>query len=238
MKARIKFRKDGVMKFVGHLDLLRFFQKALRRARIPVALSAGYSPHPLTSFAQPLGVGLTSEGEYMDLDLSAEIDYAAAVQDLNAVMVPGLMVLNMVPIPDEKKANGMTVLAAARYRLWLLNDRSDSERRREWPPKLLAALADFYAQPVIMVSKKTKRSEKEVDIKPLILDLQPQAAGPKLLLAAGSEQNLKPDLVMQAFFAAAGQNPADYPLHYQRLEMYAREDGRLVPLDQVAGTAE
>ena len=57
MKVRIKFSKEGPMKFVGHLDTMRYFQKALRRAELPVAFSGGYSPHMIMSFAVPLGVG-------------------------------------------------------------------------------------------------------------------------------------------------------------------------------------
>ena len=55
MKVRIKFSKEGPMKFVGHLDTMRYFQKAIRRANLPVAFSGGYSPHMIMSFAQPLG---------------------------------------------------------------------------------------------------------------------------------------------------------------------------------------
>ena len=58
LKARIKFRKYGVMKFIGHLDIMRYFQKAMRRAEIPIAFTGGYSPHMVMSFANPLGVGL------------------------------------------------------------------------------------------------------------------------------------------------------------------------------------
>ena len=63
MKARIKFAKWGAMRFIGHLDVMRYFQKALRRADIDVAYSEGFSPHQIMSFAAPLGVGLTSNGE-------------------------------------------------------------------------------------------------------------------------------------------------------------------------------
>ena len=64
MKIRIKFAKTGVMKFVGHLDVMRYFQKAIRRAELPIAYSEGFSPHMLLSFASPLGVGISSTGEY------------------------------------------------------------------------------------------------------------------------------------------------------------------------------
>ena len=68
MKVRIKFAKSGVMKFVGHLDMMRYFQKAMRRADIDIKYSEGFSPHQIMSFAAPLGVGITSDGEYLDIN--------------------------------------------------------------------------------------------------------------------------------------------------------------------------
>ena len=68
MKVRIKFRKYGILKYIGHLDVMRFFQKVMRRADIPIAFSGGYSPHMIMSFANPLGIGLTSDGEYFDIE--------------------------------------------------------------------------------------------------------------------------------------------------------------------------
>ena len=61
IKVRIKFSKHGVMRFIGHLDIMRYFQKVFRRAEIDIAYSGGFSPHQIMSFAQPLGVGLESE---------------------------------------------------------------------------------------------------------------------------------------------------------------------------------
>ena len=67
MKVRVKFSKYGPVKFIGHLDVMRYFQKAIRRADIDILYSEGYSPHQIMSFASPLGLGITSEGEYMDI---------------------------------------------------------------------------------------------------------------------------------------------------------------------------
>ena len=69
MKIRVKFSKHGAMKFIGHLDILRYFQKAIRRAEIPIVFTEGFSPHMVMSFASPLGVGIESEGEYMDIEI-------------------------------------------------------------------------------------------------------------------------------------------------------------------------
>ena len=69
MKIRIKFSKQGAMKFIGHLDTMRYFQKAMRRADVDIRYSEGFSPHQIMSFAAPLGVGLTGSGEYLDIEV-------------------------------------------------------------------------------------------------------------------------------------------------------------------------
>lgn len=68
MIFRIRFAKYGVLKFIGHLDVMRYFQKVIRRSELPVRYSQGFNPHQLMSFAQPLGVGITSDGEYMEVE--------------------------------------------------------------------------------------------------------------------------------------------------------------------------
>ncbi|MBQ4372972.1 MAG: DUF2344 domain-containing protein, partial [Lachnospiraceae bacterium] len=70
MKVRIRFSKSDSLRYVGHLDLLRFFQKAMRRAEIPMRFSEGFHPHQIMSFASPLGVGVTSQGEYLDIEIT------------------------------------------------------------------------------------------------------------------------------------------------------------------------
>lgn len=87
MKIRIKFRKYGVMKFIGHLDMMRYFQKAMRRAEIDIAYSEGFSPHQIMSFAAPLGVGITSDGEYLDIEVHSTRSSSESVKALNDTMV-------------------------------------------------------------------------------------------------------------------------------------------------------
>ena len=160
MKARIKFRKYGCMKFIGHLDIMRFFQKVMRRADIPIAFTGGFSPHMIMSFANPLGVGVTSDGEYFDIELTEEIDMMAAVERMNQVVVEGIDIVNMVPISDDKKQTGMSIVAAADY----LSSLKSGIFPEDWKEKA----GQFMNQPTISILKKTKKSEKEVDIKPMI----------------------------------------------------------------------
>ena len=93
LKVRIKFAKTGCMKYVGHLDIMRFFQKAIRRSQLPIRYSEGFNPHQIMSFAAPLGVGLTSEGEYLDIDLKEEVPSREALCRLRETMVDGMEVL-------------------------------------------------------------------------------------------------------------------------------------------------
>ena len=228
LKARIKFRKYGCMKFIGHLDVMRFFQKVMRRADIPIAFSGGYSPHMIMSFAQPLGIGLTSDGEYLDIELTEPIDSKEAVARMNAVSVEGIEMVSMVQISEEKKASGIT--AASDYQVFLLESGKSSDVRRNIPSEWKESWEEFLSQEQILVWKKTKKSEKEVDIKPMIYGSEIKEEYLYLYLATGSEQNLKPDLVMETFLKYIGQE--DAPLFYNRLDVYARnEAGKLVPLE-------
>ena len=198
MKARIKFRKNGVMKFIGHLDIMRYFQKAIRRAEIPIAFTSGYSPHMIMSFANPLGVGLTSDGEYFDIELTESIASKEAVRRLNEQMVDGMEIVSFVQIPDDKKSKGMSIVAGADY--------LSSVKNGSLPEDLAEKLEAFYAQNEICVVKKTKKSEKEVDIRPMIYKLECRDGKIYMRVAAGSVQNLKPELVTEAFVRYLGMN--------------------------------
>lgn len=222
MKARIKFRKYGVMRFIGHLDVMRYFQKVMRRAQIPIAFTGGYSPHMIMSFAQPLGVGVTSDGEYLDIELTGPIASAQAVAQMNEVMAEGIEVVSFTEIPEEKKYSGMTITAAADYRVTFLESGTSADLICPVPERFKAQAAPFLSQDEIRVLKATKRSEKEVDIKPMIYDMQVEDGDIRLFLAAGSENNLKPDLVMDAFFQFCGAEKEAYPLHFHRMDVYAK----------------
>lgn len=222
MKARIKFRKYGVMRFIGHLDVMRFFQKAMRRAEIPIAFTGGYSPHMIMSFAQPLGVGVTSDGEYLDIELKEPISSRQAVEQLNKVMVEGMDILSFLEIPEDKKNSGMTIVAAAGYEVSFLESAKSVDKEANLLPECGKQIQKFLLEPRIMVLKKTKRSEREVDIRPMIHKMYVSGEKIELLLAAGSEENLKPDLVMDTFLRYSGMDPEQVPLHFHRTEVYAR----------------
>lgn len=133
MKVRIKFSKQGPVKFIGHLDVMRYFQKAIRRAGIDIKYSEGFSPHQIMSFAAPLGLGLTSNGEYMDIEVNSMSSCETMVKQLNAVMVEGIEVLECHKLEDNAK------MPCPSWPPRTIRLRSAKEKRRRiWKPFLQA----------------------------------------------------------------------------------------------------
>lgn len=250
MKVRVKFNKAGAMKFIGHLDVMRYFQKAIRRAEIDIQYSQGYNPHQQMSFASPLGVGLTSDAEYVDLVLGECGTSEEMLNRLNAVMVEGFTVTKFNQVLDENK-NAMSIVAAADY---LVSLRDGYSFAKEIDFK--EAFTAFMNQEEISILKKSKKSERVVDIKPWIYgysfelekfyensvaDRYENGNAVMMKLSNGSVNNLKPELVMEAFCNSLGEefNPYAWQLHrlevYENLKPVGENDpvdlSTLVPLD-------
>ncbi len=233
MKVRIKFAKSGPMRFIGHLDMMRFFQKAVRRAGIDVAYSEGFSPHQIMSFAAPLGVGLTSHGEYLDLEVKSHSGAEDMKRRLNEVMVEGMEILGVTMLENGAK-NAMASVAAARYSVRF---RKGCAPSFDWADRLAA----FYQKSSIMVRKKTKKSEMDLDLKPHIYQLsvlgEGEAAGISMLVNAGSSCNIKPALVMGAFLKENGEELQEFALEITRedtfMDLGTEGMRKLVPLDAV-----
>ena len=233
MNIRMKFKKHGCMKFIGHLDIMRYFQKAIRRADIDIAYSEGFSPHMIMSFAAPLGVGLTSEGEYVDLQVNSCTSSKAAVDALNSVMVDGMEVVSFKLLPENVK-NAMSSVAAADYFVkWREGDAPEN-----WEEKFIT----FLLKEEMLIVKKTKGSEAEVDLKPMLYKTELRDGGIFMQVACGSVNNLKPELVMEAFAKDAGIELAPFALEVCRLEVYAdlgdETAKKLVPLEELGEDIE
>lgn len=211
MKVRVKFSKLGSMKYIGHLDVMRYFQKAIRRAGIDIKYSNGFSPHQIMSFASPLGIGNHSIGEYMDIELNtAQVPYDMKNR-LNTQMVEGIEVLSVRELPEDSK-NAMSIVTAADYEVEI------KENYRDRIP--LSKIDAFYNQSEIFILKKSKKSEREVDIKPMIYDISAGGNLVKMRLATGSALNLKPELVMEAFFGYLKQEVKELSYQVKRLELF------------------
>lgn len=216
MKIRIKFRKYGNLKFIGHLDLQRFFQKCVRRAGIDVAYTAGFSPHQIMSFAAPLGIGLESNGEYMDMEVCSFSGSADTVRRLNEAGVEGIEVLSAKVLP-EGAGNAMASVAAAGY---TIHFREGREPDFNWKEKL----ETFFQKESIFITKETKKSTMEMDIRPGIYAWKLDGDALYLLVDASSAGNIKPGMVVDAFLAENGEQLKENALLICREETYMEAD--------------
>ncbi len=231
MKVRVKFSKHGVLRFIGHLDVMRYFQKAIRRAGINIAYSTGFSPHQIMSFAAPLGVGLESNGEYMDIEVHSLTSAKEFVDALNAQMVDGIEVLEARLLPDNA-GNAMASVAAARYTITF---------RAGYQPNFLtqSVVNDFMSQDQIIVTKKTKKSESTFDMKPFLYECRFDEEMNMLTLTvdASSANNIKPSLVIKTLYELNQQVFDEFGLLITREETYTNvgtlESAEFIPLGAV-----
>lgn len=231
MKIRVKFAKYGAMKFIGHLDMMRFFQKAIRRADIDMKYSEGFSPHQIMSFAAPLGVGIESRGEYMDIEVLSMTSPEDMKQALNRVMVEGVEVLSLSILPDQAK-NAMASVAAASYMLKM--------REGNFPiPELKTRIRDFYNQDNIPYTKETKKNAIELNLKQGIYEIDTDAGDTvHMLVNASSSGSIKPAMVFEKLCQFANVEIPKSAYQITRLEIYTDlakegEAHRFVPLAEV-----
>ena len=218
MKYRIKFSKSGSMIFIGHLDMMRYFQKAIRRAEIPIAYSTGFSPHQIMSFAAPLGVGLYSNGEYLDIELTEKAPTEPMCRRLNDTMAEGVRILSVRALPDEA-GNAMASVAAAGYTIKLRPGHEPSF-------SFGSRFDDFMAQETIPYEKETKKSKKLLDLKEGLFDYKVLEESIYLLLDASSSGNLKPSMIMEAYYSFMGERPGEMDFIVTREETYTKDQER------------
>lgn len=257
MNARIKFQKFAAMKFIGHLDVMRYFQKAFRRAGIDNEYSKGYSPHQIMSFAAPLGVGLTSDSEYLDVSLLSCEEAELMIDRINGAMTEGFRITGFKVLNDreehQKKITAMALVSAADYMV-SLKDGFPLDEKIGTKDLFCKALSTYLNQETIVVDKKTKTKEVSVDIKPMITkvafdeesfglskdretvaDSYENGIKVFLQLDTGSASNLKPELVMEEFFQSLGLEFQSVAWQVHRLEIYSRDEetGKLTSLEDL-----
>lgn len=224
MKLRIKFEKHGAIRFIGHLDVMRYFQKAIRRSEIDVAYTQGFSPHQIMSFAQPLSVGHESNGEYMDIEVNSLTSCEDVMNRLNAVGTEGIKVTSVVVLPDNA-TNAMASVAAASYTVRFRGDRKPA---LSFPD----TITDFMKQSEILYIKESKKGTREVDLKPGIyaLSYDTEASCLKMLLDASSGSNIKPIQVVEALLNMHGETLQENALLVTREDTFTNTGNEDTPV--------
>jgi radical SAM-linked protein len=198
-KYLFTFQKTETVRWLGHLDILRTFERAIRRAELPIAFSTGFNPRERLTFASALSTGVTGGAEPANLELTAEVPPDQIVTSLNAALPPAIQIGSCEEVPDAGSRD-------------LLNafDRADFEVICSYPPETdRAAISDaitaLIASPQILVTREKEGRSKSIDIRPLIYQLGLESDDPapdrvllKMRLAVGEGGNARPSDVVNA----------------------------------------
>lgn len=231
MKYRVKFTKTGPVKYTGHLDIMRYFQRAIRRAELPIAYSEGYSPHQILSFAFPLSVGYTSEGEYFDIELTEAVKIEEIATRLNAASTEWVKIVEVSELP-EKAGNCMALVYASRYEI---SFKPALILPEEWEQRYI----DYFSQDAIPVSKPKKKGGGylDIDLKEFIYDFgiaQGRERTVFFTVNSSSSDNVKPTFVADCFLKSIGIEDTEHIYNVHRVEIYMNagtdEDILLKPL--------
>lgn len=216
MNVRFKFSRKGPVKYLGHLDMMRYFQKAVLRAEIDMKYSEGFNPHQIMSFAYPLGVSMETEGDYMDLEILSFDSVDSLVDSLNRVMNEGIKIVSANIVPDDE-LNAMASVAAASYRVTVSENISDKE------------IDPFMSNNEIVITREGKKGAVTKDIKPGIFELKNLDGTLFMFLKSGSSLNIKPLDVINAINEYLGKNIEIENI--TRIDIFRlNKDEKLVPL--------
>lgn len=216
------FEKGFALRHIGHLDLMRTMQRALRRSNLPIAYSKGFSPHVQLSFAAPLSVGIVGLREAMDVPLAEPVEEEAFLASINEALPPSLQA-RKARLLEDGFPSLMALVAASRYTL----EAGDG-------PNVQAALAQmqpFLTLDTYMAMRKTKSGEALCNIRPLVQEAHQEGDRLHLVLEATPQGSLKPGLLMKCLCEMA--DVEEFPFLAIREEILCRDSGgKLVSIEE------
>lgn len=233
MKLRIQFSKEEPVRYISHLDLARVFERALRRAKIPVAMSEGFNPHIKVAYASALSVGVTSRCEYVDIELQGEgLPAEQIMAALRQQMPQGFGLVRCRVMPDHPAAL-MKIVNMTDFSMEVpLSGPVD-------PGWLQEQLTVFLQLTEIMVTRTSPKGSRTLDVRPLIKDLHIAACSAEQVRFAlcthiGEKGSVKPQEVLQAFVQLCGVPLQVETAVIEREGLWVfRDNNKLSPLDVV-----
>jgi len=208
-RLRFRYAKRGRLRFTSHRDFSRAFERALRRAQVPIAYSSGFSPHPRVSYANATPTGVASEAEYLEIALNRVADPELVRAGLDRALPIGL---DLIEVVEAKTSDFATRLEAS---LWQLRLPGVSKA------EATSAVAELLAQNEVIVERKTKDGVRKMDARAAIctLFLVPDPADDVAIVGEGVESvilnavvrngspSVRPDDLLAALRVVAGLVP-------------------------------
>lgn len=218
---RIEYTKNKYMKYLGHLELMKLFERAFRFEKLPLKYSEGFNPLPRMTFASPLSVGYSSDAEIMEVQLTEEV----AIEKVLNFNMPEGIVFKRAKYVECKQS----LMAAIDYAEYTITCEAVSEINE-------ALLTRFMGEEAVFYDKKTKKGGmKQVNLLEQLkaIDFKTDEENGKLvfkvILASGSTGSLNPEKFINTLRAYAGLDATDdFTAH--RTNMYWTADGVLKPL--------
>lgn len=196
LMMRLRFARSEPAIWLAHLDMMRTFERSIRRAGLPVTYSKGFNPRPQLAFALPIGVGLATRDDYVDVSLSEPVAAADLIAQLNKCLPAGLSILAARPVAEQGPSL-MSLIRAADYDLQ--------------GPGLAQAARQLLAMPADspwLTEKNSKGKMITIDIRPLLISVQTIAEDHLIVrVCAGSKENLRPDVLLAAMTSLGGLDP-------------------------------
>ncbi len=228
-KLRIKFAKRKEAKYISHLDLMRLIQRAFRRANIPVEYTKGFNPHPKLSLAIASPLGMDSDGEYMDVELTEKIEVKDFIKDMNMVLPYGISMIKARYVTDKK-----SLVSMIEWSSYIMEIEFENEIE---PEDIKSLVSDILSRDEIIITKEKKKRNKIVkkssNIREYIKEIElllceENKIALKLLLKTGSRGNLKPEALIPVFEGIINREIKKENVKVKRMELYVQRDGNIV----------
>ncbi len=228
-KIRGKFLKEKDLKYIGHLDLMRLFDRAFRRANIPIKYSEGFNPHSKFSLATALPLGVESQGEYFDLELEKEITIEEFINNMNDVLPDSIRVLKAVYTDDKKSIMSLIRWSTYIIKIALSKTLDDKDIHEE--------INNFLSREDIIIIKekvkKGKKTQRELNIREYIKSIDifnhtDDIVVLKTTLKTGSTGNLKPEDLISALVKYSDIDIEEDSTRIQRIELFIEDDNKIV----------
>lgn len=228
MILRVVFNKRNYLKYIGHLDVMRLFHRAFNRANLPIKYSEGFNPHPKFSIASPLSLGIESEEEYMDVELTEKISIREFIDTLNKSLPADVQVVRgkYLDVVDS-------VAAIIAWGFYEINFDIDVEKTNE---EVQSEINDFMNKEQILITRLKKKGrnkvEKEEDVKDSIGNIvikyvYKNNITMEVLLRSGNNGNLKAVDFMGCLKDQTNLNVDIDSINVKRLAVYAEKDNNI-----------
>jgi radical SAM-linked protein len=220
VKVRMKFEKGDEVKYISHLDMMRTFERSLRRAKLPIAFTKGFNPRPKLTFSQALPVGVTSSSEFVDVEFNEKVEIDDVICRLNKYLPRGFLVKyadfcnNDFPLHMLNCAKYIAKIAINK------NSQIDIEK----------VISNILARKQIIIEKQSKSRKRLIDIAPLIYDIYIKEFKDEICLlclelSIGQDGNVTPEMLISILNENLERNVSI--LLINREEMYLREGEKI-----------